>query len=243
MKATSVLLFLATACLAQARTYQYDTEGRLIGVAYPTGDGIAYTYDEAGNLLQVEALDLPAAPSDLTASRSDNEIVLNWMDNSDDETGFQVYRRLDDSRTRAQWRLMATLAANTLTYTDTDNISPQAKYEYRVVATSNNGPSADSNIIEAVDPNARPFEISDHSVSLMNEDAIELTLTLTTIAGNAYAIEESTDLIRWTLTRSITADHVDNNGTYFLGDFTDDTTTVTLQLPASTERMFFRPVR
>ena len=250
MKFSTVFLFLVTVCFAQARTYDYDASGRLIRVAYPTGEGVYYTYDDAGNLLQVEALTLPVAPSDLSASRSVSEVVLTWIDNSNNETGFQVYRRDDDSRTSFQWMLMATLAANTSTYTDTDP-SSQAKHEYRVVATSNDGPSADSNIVEAIDSEARPFEFTDQAMSLMSEETIELTLTLTTIDGSVYGIDESSDLIRWNRVSSITgiedipSDEVGNylGSGSFLGIPDSDTTTVTIEIPGSTERRFFRPLR
>lgn len=250
MKLLFSLFLLVGACTTQARTYQYDEDGRLMTIAYPSGEGIAYSYDGAGNLIQVEALILPSAPSDLAASRSGSEVVLTWIDNSNNETGFLIYRREDDSRTSVQWQLAASLASNTLTYTDTDT-STQAKYEYRVVATSTNGPSADSNIVEAIDSEARPFEFTDQAMSLMSEETIELTLTLTTQDGSVYRIEESTDLIRWENVTTITGiqgipnDQIDSylGSSSFLGHPDDDTTTVTIEVPGSTERKFFRPVR
>ncbi len=44
-------LALTTAAPAVwAQSYEYDDAGRLIRVAYPAGDGIAYTYDDSDNM-------------------------------------------------------------------------------------------------------------------------------------------------------------------------------------------------
>ncbi len=54
------------------------------------------------------------------------EITLNWIED-DSATAYVVYRKTGDY----QWGEVTTLAANTLTYTDT-NIQPGLEYEYRI---------------------------------------------------------------------------------------------------------------
>ena len=54
-------VFAATLLLLQtpafAETYTYDSSGRLTGVTYDDGSKIAYSYDDAGNMVQREAIE------------------------------------------------------------------------------------------------------------------------------------------------------------------------------------------
>ena len=81
-------------------------------------------------------------PTNLTASpRSSSEVVLSWRDNSTNETGFRVQRRLDVS---GAWIEIGTTAADATTYSDR-GLSPSATYRYRVQAFNNTESSAYSN--------------------------------------------------------------------------------------------------
>jgi subtilisin family serine protease len=90
---------------------------------------------------------LPAAPSNLTASAvSSSQINLAWVDNADNETGFEIERCTGskcDNFTR-----IATVGANVTTYADT-GLSPRTTYRYRVRAYNANGDSTYSNIAKA----------------------------------------------------------------------------------------------
>ncbi|MBO9344059.1 MAG: alpha/beta hydrolase, partial [Roseiflexus sp.] len=82
---------------------------------------------------------LPASPSNLRSTGfSAGGIMLAWNDNSDNETGFYLYR-WDGS----VWVRIATLGANVTTYTDTDPNCGQSRY--RVSAYNIAGESAMSN--------------------------------------------------------------------------------------------------
>lgn len=179
---------------ASARTYTYDDEGRLTRVAYPQGGGIAYVYDAAGNMTSMTRLDLPAAPTDLSASRSANAVTLNWLDPSNNETGFLLYRRVDRELGPALWELIATLAANTTTHTDND-VSPQETYEYKIAANSGDGPSAESPIVESKDPT--PFDLASSGVIEDAENNEQVVITFPSNSGSTYAVEVSSDMIRW----------------------------------------------
>ena len=85
---------------------------------------------------------VPTAPSNLTATTdSVLRALLFWNDNSSDETGFKIERKLGASGT---WGQIATLGAGAAGYTDT-GLSPSTNYVYRVRAANPFGDSAYSN--------------------------------------------------------------------------------------------------
>ncbi len=83
------------------------------------------------------------APSNLSAiTLSENQIELNWNDNSQEETGYRVERRQGQT---GSFTPVADLAANTRTFQD-NNLSPNVEYCYRVRAIVGLGFSPYSNI-------------------------------------------------------------------------------------------------
>jgi hypothetical protein len=82
---------------------------------------------------------IPAAPASLTSTAlSPTSVRLNWMDNSNNETQFEIQRRLYSSGTFAT---LTTVGANATTYTD-NTVQPLTSYEYRVRSANGSGPSA-----------------------------------------------------------------------------------------------------
>ena len=92
----------------------------------------------------------PAAPTGLTATATANGVALEWFDNSDDETGFTLQRRVPGG----QWSAYVSLAANATSYFDTA-AGPGSTYEYRVAATNAAGASANSNAVSVTTPAAQ----------------------------------------------------------------------------------------
>jgi len=91
----------------------------------------------------------PAAPGNLTATAvSSSEIDLAWLDNSSDETGFDIERSLDG--TNFSW--IASVGADTTSYPDT-GLSAATTYYYQVAATNGAGSSGYSNIASATTDN------------------------------------------------------------------------------------------
>ncbi len=92
----------------------------------------------------------PAAPSNLhKVSRScstPDQIRIGWDDNSNNESGFRIYRRLRDNSSSpwSAWSLRATVGANTEQYTDGSGFTNSQDVEYGVEAYN------------AVDSSARP---------------------------------------------------------------------------------------
>lgn len=85
---------------------------------------------------------LPAAPSGLVATGvSSSQINISWTDNSSNETGFKIERKIGASGTYSQ---IATVGANVTSYSNT-GLSAGTTYYYRVRAYNSYGDSAYSN--------------------------------------------------------------------------------------------------
>jgi len=89
---------------------------------------------------------LPAAPSNLVAkSVGCRTILLTWVDNSSNETSFQLSRSLTLNGT---YTTIATLPANTTSYSNT-GLTLGKKYYYKVRSSNSTGTSAWSNTASA----------------------------------------------------------------------------------------------
>ena len=87
----------------------------------------------------------PAAPSNLSASNpTSSTIDLAWMDNSNNEDGFDIERSPDG----VNFNYIASVGADSTTYTDM-NLSSETTYWYRVLAFNIGGDSAYSNVASA----------------------------------------------------------------------------------------------
>lgn len=88
----------------------------------------------------------PVAPSNLAATAaSSSQIDLQWVDNSNNETGFRIERGTDG----VSFSLVTTVAANQTTYSNTGR-PPNTTYYYRVKAVGSScGDSGFSNVANA----------------------------------------------------------------------------------------------
>ncbi len=81
----------------------------------------------------------PQAPSGLTAKKlSYNQITLSWVDNSNNETGFEIYRY---NTADPRFKTVFTTTANQTKFTDSA-LSPSTNYRYKILAINNYGSSA-----------------------------------------------------------------------------------------------------
>jgi alpha-tubulin suppressor-like RCC1 family protein len=104
----------------------------------------AYSNDLGANYTnEVNGVPIVLPPSNLTATIvSSNEINLAWQDNSPDETGFKIERKINGADT---WAELTTVGANVITYTDNVTVSPLTYYYYRIRAFVGSDNSAYSN--------------------------------------------------------------------------------------------------
>jgi hypothetical protein len=88
---------------------------------------------------------LPIAPANLSATcLSSSRIALTWMDNANNESGFEI-ERLEDG---ANWEIIERVGADTTAYTDVD-LMPGTTYYYKVKAVNTIGPSEFTNVASA----------------------------------------------------------------------------------------------
>ncbi len=100
---------------------------------------------------------IPTAPSNLSVAQLGRSARLQWNDNSNNELGFQVERRLSSSST---FVTIATLPANANGHTDSD-ISTGVTYIYRVKAIGSSADSSYSNEVSFASPTTASYSSSD----------------------------------------------------------------------------------
>jgi RHS repeat-associated protein len=101
-------------------------------------------YNTALSASQVAALatasPLPSSPTNFTATPvTATQINLNWTDNADNETGFQIHR--SSTSATSGYSLIYTTAANATSYNN-GGVTTGTQYYYRVIAVNANGSSA-----------------------------------------------------------------------------------------------------
>ena len=79
---------------------------------------------------------VPVAPSNLTGTVLNSQIILTWLDNSTNETGFKIERKTGSGT----WSEIGSVNTNIYTYTDATVISGTT-YTYRVYAFNSTGNS------------------------------------------------------------------------------------------------------
>jgi len=103
----------------------------------------------ASNAASATTRCVPLAPTNLTATAvSGSQINLSWKDNSANETGFRIWRKVGTS---GSWVVRATVGANVTSYQDT-GLTPCTLHTYGVVAYNSNGDSGASNAASATTP-------------------------------------------------------------------------------------------
>ncbi|MDD2752229.1 MAG: fibronectin type III domain-containing protein, partial [Candidatus Omnitrophica bacterium] len=136
--------------LTAGTTYYYRVR------AFNTGG-----YSDYSNIVSITTPVLLAAPSNLTSYSLGKRVVLSWVDNSTDETGFKIERR----QLGADFSLIATVAASIKTYTDSDPaITEGTNYDYRVYAYRGSNKSAYSNT-STVPVIVRPADLTAGAIS------------------------------------------------------------------------------
>jgi len=130
----------------------------------------------------------PAAPSGLILTViSPNQINLTWTDNSSNETGFKVYRRVGANA----WVLIVTTAPNATAYQSL-GLKPGKTYGYKITAYNSSG-KANSAIVTALTPALLPIAAPTNLV-VNATSATSAGFTWTDAANNelGYKVERKT---------------------------------------------------
>jgi len=115
----------------------------------PTRMQLSINSEGSFNVILLDKQSLPPLnPTTLTIAQSGLVNTLTWVDNSDDEVSFDIYKK---SSAKGSWILIdsgsgLTVIADVTTYEDT--VSEAGDYWYRVRATNTDGPSIGSKVIK-----------------------------------------------------------------------------------------------
>jgi len=170
--ATGLFAEVGTVVMANAKTF---TDTSLSGSteffyrvrAYNPGGASAYTNEAKATTLP----DPPNAPSNLVTKPGKKRIVLDWSDNSDNETGFKIERKLD---TAVNFTQIATVGANAVTYADT-GLGVNTKYTYRLRAYNAGGHSAYSADVQGTTLPNPPAAAATLAAKVMSSSQIDLS--------------------------------------------------------------------
>ncbi|MFC1755277.1 fibronectin type III domain-containing protein, partial [Thermoproteota archaeon] len=163
--------------------FGYD-DGRLDVEAYNGKFSVAYSIvDKTGpsydrNRVEIMELNLgnqaplpPNAPSNLNATAvSSSQIDLTWDDNSNNEDGFKIERKI----VGGVYSQIATVGANIENYPNT-NLDPDTTYYYRVLAYNSVGDSGYSNEASATTNDTAPLAPSSLNATAVSSSQIDLT--------------------------------------------------------------------
>jgi hypothetical protein len=76
---------------------------------------------------------VPFAPTAFTATAGAGKVELKWTDKSDNETGFEIYRKPGACSAGGTWTKIATTAANVKAFTNT-GLDKGKTYSYKIRA-------------------------------------------------------------------------------------------------------------
>jgi hypothetical protein len=127
------------------------------------------------SVIETIAEDQPDMPTDLQAAAiSWSQIKLDWTDNSDNETEFQIQRKKAGS---SGWLTLGSVGADSTTYPD-DGLEAETEYTYRVRAVNDAGESewsAEASATTVPIPLSPPDAPSDLTATVQNADQISLS--------------------------------------------------------------------
>jgi hypothetical protein len=190
-----------------ANATSYNNTGLSEGTTYYYRVRATNTGGDSNYTSTANALTYPTAPTSLNAVQNGStQIDLTWTDNSSTETGYHVERSATGS---GGWSVIATLAANSSSYSNT-GLTPGAVWYYRVGAYNATGDSY-SNTDSATTlnpPNAAPSGLVATAAS---SSQINLTWSDNSTNENGFEIERSPDGSTWALIHT-TASEVTSYG-------------------------------
>jgi hypothetical protein len=146
----------------------------------------SHGYSSYSNLVSVEVIGPPAAPTQLSGEAvSWRRVNLAWSDNSRNEDDFYIERRLPPA---TFWTRIATKPADTNIYSDS-TVQQSTRYAYRVQAHNGAGVSAFSNEFEVTTHPGPP--VGPISLTANTLDVDKIILAWNDLANNetAYFLE------------------------------------------------------
>jgi len=150
-----------------------------------------------------------AAPTSLVATAiNSSQINLTWVDNSNNETGFQIERSLTAG---SGFVLISTEAPNITSFSD-NGLNPQTTYYYRIRSIGTNGYSTYSIVANATTPSGPPLAPGGLTATPDLNTTINLSWTDNSSNESGFEIERSTSAVSGFTLISPTAPNVTSYG-------------------------------
>ncbi|MFM8392574.1 MAG: S8 family serine peptidase, partial [Acidobacteriota bacterium] len=131
----------------------------------------------------------PTAPSSLAATASsETRIDLNWTDNSSNETGFRIRRRIGST---GEWIAVATVGLNATSWTTNDAV-PGTNYYFTVTAFNDGGESAASNEATVTTTSTLPGAPSNLRITSRSPSRLDMSWTDNSSNETGFKIERQT---------------------------------------------------
>ncbi|MFZ3136591.1 MAG: fibronectin type III domain-containing protein [Thermodesulfovibrionales bacterium] len=131
----------------------------------------------------------PVAPTNFTINAvTTDQVVVSWIDNSTDETGFKIERKTGTGGTYSQ---IATVSANTTTYSDT-GLTDNTTYYYKAKAFNAGGDSSYSNEVSATTITALPAAPTNLTANTVSASQINLNWADNATNETGFKIERKT---------------------------------------------------
>jgi C1A family cysteine protease len=139
---------------------------------------------------------IPASPTNLTANgQSDTAVRINWHDNSENESGFEIQRK----NAQGNFSHIASASGNAISYLD-NTVSGESLYTYRVRAYNVGGYSGFSNTIDITTPPIAPTSLA---ATTLTSGSVHLTWTDNSAMEDGFEIWQSKDSGAWGLKVSV----------------------------------------
>ena len=184
---TSTFSFLAS---TTANTVSYTDSPLSAGVTYSY---LVYAMNSYGNSTYSNTastttiVPTPNAPTNLSATATTSSaVIINWTDNSNNESGFVVERSLDGST----WGAIATTSVNATNYDDA-GLNPATTYYYRVRAFNGSGYSGYTNTAAATTLDTVPLSPSGLGATATTSSSVGLNWTDNSSNEQGFAIGRS----------------------------------------------------
>ena len=144
-----------------------------------------------GNTAEASKSNRPPKPTDLAVTLgAGRQVDLTWTDNADHEDGFTVQRRKYDSTTGwpATWTTVKRLGANVTAWSDT-SLTEDGRYQYRVRAYNEFGPSNWSRPAQIVVISIKPPTPADFWARLMDDNTARLSWTDSSDINTGFTLQ------------------------------------------------------
>ena len=156
-----------------------------MGEAYVAGETTGADGSKDYLVLRCEG-EVLQAPAPLTGLPSYTSIDLAWADNSINEDGFYLQRKVGDCASPGTWQLINTAAPNTVNYSDS-GLNINSTYCYQIQSYRNNGES--SRWIETQADTLLPSSPDGFTATPINTTQIDLSWSDNTTSEDGFKIE------------------------------------------------------